>query len=153
MGNYTFRTIDRDSDRRQQSVETYDPTGANYTTFATDVGALNIAIAAVSLGNVYEIVAGATFQDNPQVPPTGGFVQNDITWRVRFTDQVTGEKASFLIPCASLNSVPTTIDTETKRTLMDTGSTEYTDLKAALEVLARHNGNLITVNEVVYEKT
>jgi len=83
-----------------------DVTAANFDATITALTALNVAVAAVTKGNIVgQTVSIDTGIAGADLIPSDPFAQREIGARFYYTDTVTGQKGNFTIPCADLDLI------------------------------------------------
>ena len=141
-GKYTKNYWEFGTSAKSSQVSVYIPTlnAGNIAAQETLRASFEAAIDAVSLGNSgsEEFTAEVVKQvKNPSLNP---LAQRENKWLVSMSEAGTGNAVTFTIPCADLSLLAA--DGES----MDTTSTEYADLVAAVEAFVRSNdGNAVTV--------
>lgn len=129
------------------SVSVHSPAlnAGNIAAQETARAAFEAAVDAVSLGNSGSEQFTATETVIAKNPSTNPLAQRENKWLVSFTDNTTGFGGSFTIPCADLSLLGG------DGQFMDTGITEYSDLKTAVEAFVRSKaGNAVTVTSVKF---
>ena len=112
-----------------------------------NASALLAAAAALSLGTVGRttLVVDTLLAAGSDVRPTDENAQKEIRYRVGYTDNVTGKKYSFTIPCADLSLK----DPGTEDVPLD--GTEAAALVTAFQTNGRSElGNAVTVNSIKF---
>lgn len=104
MGKYimTYRDYGPVGERSTSIFKGPDLTAANFDAEKALQETLRDAVEAISLGTLVKAVTVVKEVPYPDTNPASPFAQRENKWLVRYTDTVTGDKASLEIPCADL---------------------------------------------------
>lgn len=69
---------------------------------------LRDAVNAITLGELTKVTRVAVESPQPGAMPASPFAQRETKWLVRYSDTVTGDKATLEIPCADLTKLDPT---------------------------------------------
>lgn len=100
MGKYTRTLMDYDSEVSTVQVYATDLSEANIAAQITLQSNFGAAINGMSTGSLQKIEYGNVVSANNPAPPDP-FAQRELKWRVDYSDDVTGEKGYFTVPCAN----------------------------------------------------
>jgi hypothetical protein len=98
----TYRDYGTPGERSTAIFEGQDMTALNYDAEVTAQNTLRDAVNAITLGELAKVTRVAQESPQPGAMPASPFAQRESKWLVRYSDTVTGKKATLEIPCADL---------------------------------------------------
>ena len=146
-GKYVKNYWEFGTEAKSSQVGVFTPTlnAGNIAAQETLRAAFEAAVDAVSIGNSGSEEFTAEVTPVVRNPSTNPLAQRENKWLVTMSEATTGNAVTFTIPCADLSLLAA------DGSNMDTASTEYADLVAAVEDFVRSNdGSTVTVTSIKF---